>query len=295
MKKGIVFNIQHFSVDDGPGIRTTVFLKGCPLHCAWCHNPESHSSTKEILYDSSLCIGCGGCTKVCPNGGSGIREREKSRCTACGRCAEICPTKALELAGREMAAEEVLEEVLRDRAFYETSHGGITLSGGEPLMQIDFSVDILTKAKKAGLQTCVETCGYASAENIRALAEVTDLFLYDWKLTDSALHKQYTGADNRVIGENLRMLDALGKNVILRCPIIPGVNDTEDHFAGIAALANILPNVLRIELEPYHALGIEKSKRMGKPISSFRIPTEEEALQWQIRLARLTEKEIKIG
>lgn len=291
----MIFNIQHFCLDDGPGVRTTVFLKGCPLRCRWCHNPESHSRKKEILYDASLCAGCGACSSVCAYGARQAGTFDRSLCTACGKCAAVCPANALECAGREVAAEEIIKEVLRDMPFYDASLGGLTLSGGEPLLQSEFALNLLTEAKKAGLHTCVETCGYGSAEWICNFAEVTDLFLYDWKLTDTELHKYYTGVGNERIKENLLQLDSLEKPIVLRCPVIPGVNDTEDHFSGIAALANACRNIFRIELEPYHALGAEKCKRLGSVAERFRTPTVEELSLWQAKLAEQTDIEIKIG
>ena len=188
-----------------------------------------------------------------------------------------------------------MQEIRRDAPFYISSHGGLTLSGGEPLMQKEFSVALLQRAKKAGLHTCVETCGYGSAKTVAEIAEATDLFLYDWKLTDSQLHKHYTGVGNELIKENLLMLDKMGKSVILRCPIIPDINDTQSHIFGIADLANTCSGILHVELEPYHALGTEKSRRMGKVGNRFCVPAEEEILQWQIKLSALTEKRIKIG
>ena len=295
MTKGMIFNIQHFCLDDGPGIRTTVFLKGCPLRCSWCHNPESQSMTPEILYDAALCIGCGACATVCPAGAHKTQGYNRSVCTACGNCATFCPSGALEYAGKGISIDDVLLEVLRDVPFYKQQEGGLTLSGGEPLLQYAFSKALLTEAKKAGIHTCLETCGYATAEQIGSLAEVTDLFLYDWKLTDPALHKLHTGVENTVIKENLLLLDSLGKSIVLRCPIIPDINDTDDHFMGIAALSNTCRNILAIELESYHCLGTKKCKHLGKPAAQFRTPCTEEVSLWQEKLAALTAKKIRIA
>lgn len=283
---GTVFNIQKFCTGDGPGIRTVVFLKGCPLHCAWCHNAESQRSVPELLYHGEKCTLCGRCVSACKMGvhlldnGAHILMREK--CTVCGECTKACLNDALEIKGKEMSASDVLAEVMKDKPFYESSGGGITLSGGEPLAQIDFTLELLTEAKAAGLHTCVETCGYTKRENIERVARLTDIFLFDVKLTDSALHQKYTGVPSEQILENLRAIDELGAKTILRCPIIPDVNDNEEHFAALAKLANSLTNVLRIELEPYHAFGNGKYEQVGRGefVKEFRVPEENEPQKW---------------
>ena len=266
--KGTIFNIQHFSINDGPGIRTTVFFKGCPLNCAWCHNPESKSVKKEIMCDFERCTLCGKCVSACKNGchkiveGKHVFNREK--CTLCGECVKNCLNDYLEVVGYEITAKEVLEDVLKDKVFYETSGGGITLSGGEPLFQFDFAYEILRLAKENGLSTAIETCGYAEAEKIKKIAPLVDVFLYDYKVTDAALHKKWTGVDNKVILENLKLVDSIGGKIVLRCPIIPKINDYKEHFKAIAELANNLKNVLEINLEPYHSLGKNKAEKLGK-------------------------------
>lgn len=298
MIKGRIFNIQRFCLDDGPGVRTTVFLKGCPLHCAWCHNPESQMSAPEVLFDLRNCIACGACAAVCPAKAHKIGAEhlyERSLCISCGACTEACPTEALALAGREVTVDEVLAKILRDRPFYETSGGGVTLSGGEPLAQTAFSCALLAASKEADLHTCVETCGYASETALRKLAEVTDLFLYDWKLTDSELHRRYTGVGNERIRENLLLLDEMGSSVILRCPIIPGINDTEAHLQGIGTLAELCPCVTEVDLEPYHTLGIQKLHRLERQLIQFDLPSKEAAQSWKEQLSRYTAKTIKIG
>lgn len=281
---GLVFAIERCSLHDGPGIRTTVFLKGCPLHCLWCHNPESISPRPELYFLHERCTRCGACAAVCPtachdlSGGAHAIDRE--RCTACGRCTEQCPTGALEIKGRTLGVEEVLAEVIRDRDYYRESGGGLTLSGGEPMLQYEFSRELLSAAAEQGLHTCVETSGYASAERLPAIVPVVSLFLVDWKETDPARHRQWTGVNNEPIRENIKALDAAGASILLRCPVVPGHNDRPDHFQGIAELANELTHVTGIEIMPYHPMGRGKSSRIGKdyalPDSTF---TEEETVQ----------------
>ena len=296
---GLIFDIQKFCIHDGPGIRSTVFFKGCPLRCAWCHNPESKRREKELLYTARSCVSCGACVGVCPLSVHTVEHSahtvDLSLCRACGRCAEVCPAGALAVAGKEMTAEEVVAEVLRDRAFYEASGGGLTLSGGELFAQFDFAYDILKLAKAHGLHTCAETCGFTETEKLLALAPLVDLFLYDWKCTDPALHKQYTGADNAKIRENLYALNELGASVVLRCPIIPGANDNEAHFSGIADLANALPCITAVEIEPYHALGTDKEKRLGKESAHFPVPTAEQTVAWMGEIQRQTNVPVRRG
>ena len=285
MESGVSFNIQKFSVNDGPGIRTTVFLKGCPLRCLWCHNPESNRVQKEILFTPAKCVGCGRCVVNCPQGGHKIDETghayDRTDCTGCGACAKECYPGALELAGKDQTVEEVLKEVMKDEIFYKNSGGGMTVSGGEPLAQPAFTTALLKAAKEKGLHTAMETCGFASAEVIRRVAEYTDLFLYDYKETDPALHKEYTGVDNIKILENLQLLADLGANIILRCPIIPGYNDRPDHFRGIAETANKI-GAKEIHVEPYHPLGKGKSEALGREyaLGDLSFPPEEEVKGW---------------
>ena len=263
---GKIFNIQRFSTSDGPGIRTTVFFKGCPLSCVWCHNPESHSAKNEIFYDARKCISCGFCLKACENSCHSFDNGHvylRDNCEKCGSCASLCPSKAIEVCGDEKSADEVLDVVLRDLPFYEQSGGGITLSGGEPLMQYDFATEILKKAKEKQLHTAIETSGFC-AKPLDEIAKYVDLWLFDIKLFDEDEHKRYTGVSNEKILENLRYLDDIEANIILRCPIIPDVNLKKEHFEKLSVLTKTLENVSAIHLEPYHPLGISKLSLLGK-------------------------------
>ena len=289
-----IFNIQRYCVNDGPGIRTTVFLKGCPLNCAWCHNPESKRLQDEIAYDPAKCLGCGRCAEACDCGchamQNGLHAFLRKGCLACGRCAEVCPGEALTRFGQERDAESILKDVLRDEAFYRHSGGGLTLSGGEPFFQPEAALQLLRKAKEAGLHTCVETCGYASWEILRQALPLVDIFLYDVKATADDVHRKYTGVSNARILQNLRRLDGEGGVTRLRCPIIPGVNDTPEHFAGVARLANGLSHVEMIEVEPYHPLGQHKLATLGREpsMADTPFPGKEEAEQYVREIAAQT-------
>lgn len=266
MMNGEIFNIQRFCTHDGPGIRTVVFMKGCPLDCAWCHNPESKSFRRQIMFDEEKCINCGWCKKICKSGAHMLENNKhtfiRGNCRLCMNCTQICPTGALEKCGEIKTVEEILEVCMRDAEFYKQSGGGITLSGGEPLYQFDFLLEILKKAKEMNINTAIETSGFSSKE-LDEINQYTDLWLYDIKLLDEEEHKKYTGVSNKIILENLRQLDSIGAAIILRCPIIPGVNFTENYFKALMKLGNSLKNVKKLQLEPYHPLGIYKAERCG--------------------------------
>jgi pyruvate formate lyase activating enzyme len=297
---GRIINIQHFSVDDGPGIRTTVFLKGCPLRCAWCHNPESQKSAREFLYRSDKCVLCGVCASVCENGvhafESGVHTVRRDACVLCGKCAVTCCSDAIEIAGRDISLDEIMDEVLADRIFYRRSGGGITVSGGEPLTQPEFTYSILSACKKEKIHTCVETCGYGKSDDLGKIAEHTDIFLFDFKLADSRLHEHFTGVPNEPILANLAMLSEMGKDIILRCPMIPNVNMTEEHFDKIAALAEKHRNIREIHLEPYHPMGIEKASALGRTAEYARSEFLEKSALTEVRsyISSGTSAEIKI-
>lgn len=251
-----VFNIQRFSIHDGPGIRTTVFLKGCPAHCLWCHNPESQSSEPQLLTFPERCIDCGTCRRVCPTG------TDPARCTACGRCADECPAEARQIAGRTMTVADVMRDVERDRPFFEESGGGLTVSGGEPLSQPKFLIDLLAAARQAGLSTAIDTCGAGSADALLAAARLADVVLYDLKLADEERHLEYTGVPLAPILSNLRALGAVHSNIWLRIPVVPGFTDTTESLEATAAIAASIPGVRRVHLLPYHRAGIVKFARL---------------------------------
>ncbi len=296
---GTIFNIQRFCLNDGPGIRTTVFMKGCPLHCAWCHNPESLSFEKELLYNAERCVGCRKCETVCKQGvhifGDGAHLLEREKCVFCGECAAACQFGALSLAGTEMTAAEIVAASERDINFYRNSGGGVTLSGGEPMAQFELSLEVASALYKKGISVAIETSGTASGDKYRKIAEFTDLFLFDLKLSSEELYKKYTGGRLETVLENLKLISSLGKDVILRLPIIPDVNGDDAHFEFAAAVANGYPTVKSIEIMPYHALGEEKQRRLGREAVVFRAPDKNEIDGYIEKLSRLTDKPVKRG
>ncbi len=268
MKTGLIFDIKHFAVHDGPGIRTTVFVKGCPLRCMWCHNPESLTSEPQLMFTPSRCIGCGYCMKVCEKGAhiivNGVHEVDWSKCVACGKCADECYSGALELAGREASVDEVMEEIMKDKVFFENSKGGMTISGGEPLNQPDFTTEVFRRAKENGIHTSLDTSGYAAWSVIEKVIEHVDMVLYDIKQMDSERHKEYTGVPNELIIENLKKLDTKGIPIWVRIPNIPGINDGEDNFRRIGELLSGLKHLERVDILRYHKLAESKYEHTGQ-------------------------------
>jgi len=264
---GVVFSIQRFSLFDGPGVRTVVFLKGCPLSCVWCHNPEGLSPSPQVMYDATRCIGCGECVRACPVKAHGWQNGQHSfdrlTCVSCGECAKVCCTGSLAMAGQDMGVEDVMDVVLKDASLYAESGGGMTLSGGEPLSQGEFALSLLACAKEQGIHTCVETCGHVPTQTMMQATEVTDLFYFDYKATGNDMHKALTGVSQERILENLALLDRMGADVVLRCPIVPGMNDTHAHIQGIGDVAGKYACIGQVHLMPYHALGGSKAEKLG--------------------------------
>jgi pyruvate formate lyase activating enzyme len=285
MSDGIIFDLKKYSINDGPGIRTTAFLKGCPLRCQWCHNPEGQSFLPELMVRASRCLqDCLECLASCEpkalNKVGGIPVVDREKCNACGACAEACPTQALEMVGRRVSASELMAEIEKDRIFYEESGGGVTFSGGEPLAQPEFLAEVLAICRKKGLHTTVDTCGHVPLEAFAAVAGLVDLFLFDLKVIDEAKHREFTGRSNRLIQQNLRYLATKGKRINIRLPLVPGVNDDAENIRQSADFIRSIGGVSEISLLPYHKLGKEKYKGLHKASPSERFaPPSAKALK----------------
>ena len=277
---GIIFDIQRFCTHDGPGIRTAVFMKGCNLHCKWCHNPESLSVKTQILLNPQFCIGCGGCVAVCDKhtfSENGTHSIDRAACNHCGKCSEACPAGALEASGRRADIEEILEDVQKDQLFYTESGGGLTVSGGEPTCQPEFLLALLRAAKEEGLHCCIETNGAGDPAVYREILPYIDLFLFDVKDTDPARLKENTGADLNKVLENLRLIDSLGGKTVLRCIILGDINDNDAHYQALKEIRDSLSNCVGIELLPYHTFGISKAERLDESdrYVTYKVPEKE--------------------
>ena len=279
MSQPLVFDIKRYSINDGPGIRATIFLKGCPLNCQWCHNPESISPKVQKLFTAAKCIGCGECCKVCPVKAciatpDGI-VTHNDLCTLCGLCAEVCPTRAMEMSGRYRSPVELLEIIEKERPFFDQSQGGVTFSGGEPLLYPEFLIEILEACGKRGIHRAIDTSGYVKTETLLKVAQHTDLFLYDLKMISSEKHKRYTGVGNRLILENLKMLAEQEVAIQIRVPLIGGVNDDDDSVVAMAAFVANLPGEKRgVNLLPFHDVARGKDIKLGqeRDLGTFREP-----------------------
>jgi len=279
MTTGIIFNIQRYSIHDGPGIRTTIFLKGCPLNCWWCQNPESQLSGQEMVFWEDRCIGCGACSTICPSNVIQMKNRipvtEKEKCLLCGKCIEKCPALAREIIGKKLTVEEVAKEVEKDLVFYEESGGGVTFSGGEPLRQPEFLEGLLNDCREKKIHTAVDTSGFISWGILNKICPKVDLFLYDLKLMDDEKHKKYTGVSNELILENLKKLSSVHHNIFIRFPIIPGINDDSQNIKKMGEFLSSL-KIAQINLLPYHYIGIDKYRRLGRTYKLVTTPPPSE-------------------
>lgn len=288
--RGIVFDLQRFALHDGPGIRTTIFLKGCPLSCVWCHNPESQGYRFQLSFDADRCVHCVECVDVCPAGAltaeDGRLVVRHDLCTACGDCVPVCAESALSIVGREQTAREVIEIVERDRVYYEKSGGGLTISGGEPLAQPDFAQAVLRLAKERGIHTCLDTSGAVHPRRLQAVLPYVDLFLFDYKVTEPDLHKELTGVSNELILENLEYLSEKGADVILRCPLVPGLNDSSAHLQAIGELSHRYPRLRGVEIMAYHDMGRKKACQIGfeNPLADVAAADEADKARWLAEL-----------
>jgi pyruvate formate lyase activating enzyme len=283
-REGLVFDLKKYSINDGPGIRTTVFFKGCPLRCRWCHNPEGQSFAPEVMIRASRCLAdCSECVAACPEdaviktAGAPVLDRQK--CNTCGQCTDVCPAEAIEMVGRRLSSAQLLREIEKDRIFQEQSGGGVTFSGGEPLSQPDFLSEILEHCRKKEIHTAVDTCGFAAADVLERIASKTDLFLYDLKVIDEKRHRAFTGESNSLIIENLRRLAAMGKKIMIRLPVVPGVNDNEENIRDTARFLGSLGTVSEISLLPYHKLGRDKYRGLAKKAEDEYTPPSAECLE----------------
>jgi pyruvate formate lyase activating enzyme len=284
MAEACITDIQRFSIHDGPGIRTLVFFKGCSLRCRWCQNPECINLKPELKFDVESCIGCLKCIKACKRNAisisGGVLITDKNLCISCGLCTKVCYSKARELVGKSRTVKEVYEIVKRDKIFYENSGGGITLSGGEPLLNWKFSVDLLKKCKDNGINTAMETSGYALWKNFKSVLRYIDYLLIDIKHINPDIHKKYTGKSNKIILENLSKISGLNKKVFIRYPLIPGINDDGYVLKGIAKIARDI-NAVEVHVLPYHLFGVSKYKALNKNylLSSLEPSPEEQVLK----------------
>ena len=289
---GNIINVVRFCTNDGPGIRTTVFLKGCPLRCVWCHNPESQSKQIELAYDSKKCLACGRCVKVCASVShlmNPMHEFNRSLCVGCGACVEDCPTKAVRLYGRTVSVDEVFNEVQKDKVYYDTSGGGVTVSGGEPIFQSEFTGGLLKKCKENGINTAIETSGFADEQSLLSVIEYCDYVLFDVKETDEALHKKYTGVRLEPILRNLEIINERKIPFIIRAPIIPTLNDRKEHFIKLKEICREMKSCQGIQIMPYHTIGSYKYELLGREYACKDItePTKQEIEKWNKLLENL--------
>jgi len=304
METALVTNVQPYSIHDGPGIRTTVFMKGCPLRCMWCDNPETQVKSPELTYIATRCIGCGECLKVCPNGAisigsNGKPKTDRTLCKNCGECVTVCLTGAREIVGKPMTVDELLGEVEKDRAFYARSGGGVTLSGGEPLMHPEFTREFLEKCRKINIHTAIESCGYVEWEIMRKSLEHLDLFLYDIKHMDPVKHIELTSVPNQLILKNIERVSRLERRpaLIIRFPLIPGINDSEENVNATAKfMVETLGGINRLDILPYHQLGTAKYDALDREYKlKDLLPPEKDYIQQIKEKFEIHGLEVKIG
>ena len=288
--KAVILDIHRNSIEDGPGIRTTVFLKGCPMQCIWCHNPESIRGDKELAFFAERCTFCGECMDACPNKVHTVKNDvhtiDRSLCQNCGKCVDACLQDALRLTGEVLSVAKVMKIVMRDIAYYEESGGGLTVSGGEPMYQFDFTHELLKTAKKNGLHTCLDTGGLSPRWKFETILPHVDLFLYDFKVTDPDKHKDLTKVSNNLIFENFDFLYNRGARIELRCPIIPGVNDDEVHLNNLVQIKKYYTDLEDVTIMPYHNTGNAKYERYGyvNPLPDLDTASEDMVRDWNARL-----------
>lgn len=280
MWKANITNIQHFNVHDGPGIRTVVFYQGCPLRCKWCQNPETISRQPRMMYNPELCIGCKACADTCPEGVLTVRDGaflyDAARCLGCRKCEAECYTQARVMSSKEMTVDDVYTEVMKDEVVYKRSGGGVTISGGEPLLAIDFNTELFRRLKEAGVTTAVETAGYVPREYLEQIAGYADTFLFDFKMYHGDRHERWTGVDNARIKENLKYICSVHSNVVVRIPLIPTVNDTDEEFISMMEFVRELEHINGVHILPFHNLGANKYSLLGDNYELFDFPEDNE-------------------